>query len=346
MTKSTFNKFILISSVLISAFSFISCKEKEASKKEVVVYAYDSFAGEWGAAKQIEQKFLEATGLTVQIVNCGDSVEAYTKALAEKDDPWADVILGIDNNLISKARESGLLEAYKPNGADALVAGLEEELGGDWILTPFDYSHFAIIYDSESGIRKPESLQDLTSSEYHQKIILMDPRSSTPGLGFFAWTVSVFGEGQELIDFWKALRPNVLAMTSGWSEGWGMFENSEAPLVISYTTSPAYNAEYDDNWRDQALIFEQGHVQQVEGLGLIKNAKNPEGAKAFIDFMITEAAQEELLFTQWMYPANKNVALPESYTKAAPVATKTLRTDSAKTQALLDSVMEEFFKKY
>ena len=337
--KIKFFKINFIFMVALAALNFFSCAKNDERSKEVVVYTYDSFAGEWGAAPAIKEKFEKSSGLTLTFVDCGDAVQAYTKALGEKENPNADVVLGLDNNMLHKIRKDNFFEIYKPNGAENLNASLQEELGGDWLLTPYDYSYFAMIYDSESGIKKPASLEDLTSSEYKKKIILMNPETSSPGLGFLSWTVSVFGDGQELLDYWAALKENILTMTSGWSEGWGMFESGEAPLVISYTTSPAYNVEYEKNYRDQALIFDQGHIQQVEALGLAKNAPNKKGGKAFIDFMISQDAQEELLFTQWMYPANSNVELPDSYREAAPLAKTTLKTDSEKTENVLESVM-------
>jgi ABC-type thiamine transport system substrate-binding protein len=54
---------------------------------------------------------------------------------------------------------------------------------------------------------------------------------------------------------------------------------------------------------------------------------------------ISEEAQKELLFTQWMYPSNTKVALPESYVKAAPVPSLTLPTYSEATDAVMDEVM-------
>ena len=339
------NLFISILSVLsiitVLGFSGCSKSEKKAQdSKEVTVYTYDSFAGEWGPAAEIAQKFTEETGYTVNFVDCGDAVQAYTRALQEKDNAKADVILGIDNILASSAVESGLLEEYMPKDADKIIPEeIKAELGEGWYLTPFDYSHFAMIYDTESSVPCPSSLADLTSAVYEKKIILMDPRTSTPGLGFLAWTVSEFGTGEELENFWKELKPNVLTMTSGWSEGWGMFLEGEAPLCISYTTSPAYNVEYEDEDRYAAVIFAEGHVQQVEGYGLIKNAPHKEAAEAFMDFMISEAAQNALPLTQWMYPVNKNVVLPESYNKAAPVPEITLPTDSEAVESVLDKVI-------
>ena len=72
----------------------------------------------------------------------------------------------------------------------------------------------------------------------------------------------------------------------------------------------------DEGNQYKALRFSDGHVRQIEGACILQNCKNLEGAKLFIDFLITEEAQNVIPLTQWMFPANKNVELPESY-KAA-----------------------------
>ena len=339
MKKYTF-KFLIV--FIILSFSVIiptfAKSKKNSRANQVIVYTYDSFAGEWGPGPELAAKFKKATGYEVIFVDCGDAVQAFNRTLSEKDKPQADVVLGIDNNLCQKALDSDILKSYKPKNADkVLVAGLKEQLGDDWYLTPYDYSHFAIIYDTKSNIEAPECLEDLTKDIYRKKIILMDPRTSTPGLGFASWTVAVFGDSYP--SYWTSLKDNILSMTPGWSAGWGMFTSGEAPLVVSYTTSPAYTYQEEGSDRYKALIFDDGHVMQVEGYGLIKNAHNEKGAKVFMDFMLTEEAQETFLFTQWMYPSNKNVEIPESYKIASPIPEKTLKTDSQSTSQAVDQII-------
>ena len=99
----------------------------------------------------------------------------------------------------------------------------------------------------------------ITKSEYAKKLILMDPRTSTPGLGFAAWTIAVFGSDYE--SYWQKLKPAVLTMASGWSSGYGLFTKGEAPLVVSYVTSPAYHIYADKTNRYRALVFSEGHVE-------------------------------------------------------------------------------------
>lgn len=320
---------------LITVVSFGSCAKDKPSatsssrEKEVIVYAYDSFVSEWGPGDSIIEKFEKASGYKLTFVDCGDAAHVLSRAVAEKNNVQADVILGIDNNLAEKARRENVLASYKPKNADSIIpTDFSNALGGDWILTPFDYSHFAIIYDTESNVPAPTSLADLTSPEYKRKLIIMDPRTSTPGLGFAAWTVAIFGD--EFESFWKNLVPSILTMSPSWSSGYGLFTNGEAPLALSYVTSAAYHIEYDDTERYVPLIFDEGHILQIEGAGITKGAPNFDGAKAFMDFLITVECQETLPLTQWMFPVNAEVQLPDSYKKLPSQPNKTLSVDSQK----------------
>ncbi len=338
-------KFVIFSAVCLAAL-LCGCKGKQEQKssvsperlKEVVAYTYDSFAGEWGPGPELCKKFAERTGLTLILIDCGDAIQALNRAILEKDAVQADVIIGIDNNTAEQARGAGILAPYTPKDADKIVdAALQHEIDDSGCITPYDFGHFAMIYDTQSNVPPPSSLEDLTRDIYRKKIILMDPRTSTPGLGFVAWTVSSLG-ARHIEDYWKRLAPNILTMTAGWSEGWGMFLEGEAPLVVSYTTSPAYNVEYENTDRYITLLFDEGHVRQVEGYALLKGALNPEGAKQLMDFLISTEAQETLPLTQWMYPANSEVPLPRCYLEAAPLPRTTLTTDSAASAQAVDIV--------
>lgn len=317
------------------SFVFASGDKENSSESEVVVYAYDSFLSEWGPGPEIEALFEAETGYELTMISCGDAAQVLSRIVLEKDKPYADVAIGIDNQLYENAAKQDVFMPYKPANFDEIVPA-ELALGLENLLTPFDWSYFALIFDSESGLEAPKSLSDLTNPIYNKKIILMDPRTSTPGLGFVTWTLAVFGD--KYLDFWKALKPNILTMAPGWDAGYGLFTSGEAPLVISYTTSAAYHVEYDGTDRYEALIFEQGHPVQVEGAGILKNAPNKKGAEAFIDFLISQKAQNALPLTQWMYPINENVILPASY-NSAPKAETVLSVDNALISDAVENIM-------
>ena len=136
-----------------------------------------------------------------------------------------------------------------------------------------------------------------------QKIAIQDPRTSTPGLGLLLWVKSVYGD--KAGDAWAKLKGRVLTVTPGWSEAYGLFTKGEAPMVLSYTTSPAYHMVAESSERYQAAAFEDGHYLQIEGAGITTTGvKNPLSEK-FIAFMTGPGFQDVIPETNWMFPAGK-----------------------------------------
>lgn len=325
---------LFLLSILVIPFFAFGSREKTQRENEVVIYAHDSFVAEWGPGPALVELFQEKTGYTVTLISVGDAGEVLPRAVLEKKSPRADVLIGIDSIQLPQALAADVLLSYKPAQTDNLFT--QTVVDPNWFLTPYDWSYFAFMYDSTSSVLPPQNLSDLTKSEYAKKIILLDPRTSSPGRGFVAWTVAVFGK--DYLEFWKKLKPNILTMAPGWSTGYGLFTSAEAPLVISYTTSAPYHLEYEDTDRYKALIFPEGHITQVECAGIVKGAKNEKGAKAFMDFLISDEAQQVLPLTQWMYPANKNTVLPPSY-KSAPFANTVLSVPTAEVSKAVTEVM-------
>lgn len=300
----------------------LSCAKKEEA--ELTVYTYDSFVADWGAGPKLGQLFEKETGIKVKFVSKGDGGQVLSAAILEKKDPKADILLGLDNQLGPKALEAELLRPYEAKGLGGLAPWLRFDPSKR--LTPFDYGHFAIIWDSAKLKNPPASLEALTGPEYAKKLILMDPRTSTPGLGFLAWTKAVYGPAWK--DYWKRLAPSILTMTPGWDTGYGLFTSGEAPLVISYATSPAYHLENDKTERYKALEFPEGHPVQIEAAGILKGARHPRNAELFLDFLLSPEAQAELPLTQYMYPVTPGTKLPASFSLAL-VPAKTLGLDTA-----------------
>ena len=147
------NKFAKIFLLSITTLTFIglftSASKKNARTNEIVVYTYNSFSGEWGAGPEIARLFEQKTGIKVTYAEIGDSGQILSKAILEKKKPYADVLVGLDNYSAEKAAKSKVLINYKPANADSLIPSeLTQKLNGSankWMLTPYDYSHFAFV---------------------------------------------------------------------------------------------------------------------------------------------------------------------------------------------------------
>lgn len=330
MKKNLF--FFLVLSLSLVAFAMGT---REANDNRVVVYAYDSFTSEWGPGPELEKRFEAETGYDLEFVTFNDAPNILTQAIAEGKNCPADILLGIDNFLYFQAKEADILKAYKPKNASR-ISSQELIFDKDFLLTPYDYGYFAFMYDTTSKLAAPKSLEDLCDERFTKSVVIMDPRTSTPGQGLLMWTRAVYGD--RYLDFWKKFKPSILTMSPGWSAGYGLFTAGEAPLALSYSSSEAYHVLYDKTNRYKALVFDEGHIMQVEGLGLMKTAHNEKGAKAFIDFMLSESAQAVLPETQWMYPVALEAILPSSYMNVA-VPKKVLKI-SEDPQHLIDALIE------
>jgi thiamine transport system substrate-binding protein len=310
-----------------------------AEEQELVIYAYDSFVAEWGPAPKVIPIFEQKYGVKVTVLSVGDAGQVLNRAILEKEDPQADILVGIDNNLLARALEEEVLQPYRSPQLGVVPERLRFDASSS--VTPFDYGYFAFVYDSEKLSDPPASLEELTAPRFRKKVIVEDPRTSSPGLGLLLWTVAVYGEGY--LDYWSRLKPNLLTITDGWDSAYGLFTSGEAPLVLSYTTSPAYHVEVENTERYRALIFGEGNYLQIEGMGIVRGARHPELARKFIDFTLSPEFQAEIPLTNWMYPVNPAVKTPDSF-RFAPQPQRPLSLDAAEIRRNQERWISEWVK--
>ncbi|TDK34414.1 thiamine ABC transporter substrate binding subunit [Rhizobium deserti] len=280
----------------------------DAQQKTLTVYTYESFTSEWGPGPKVKEAFEKACACTLNFVSVADGVALLTRLKLEGDKTDADVALGLDTNLISEAKATNLFEAH---GLDTTAVKVPGNYSDNTFI-PYDYSHFAVVYDTQSIKNPPKSLKDLVEGDPSQKIVIEDPRTSTPGLGLLLWVKSIYGD--KAPEAWSKLKGRVLTVTPGWSEAYGLFTKGEVPMVFSYTTSPAYHLVEEKTDRYRAASFSEGHYIQIEVAGLLKTASDKDLARQFLKFMVSPAFQDVIPTTNWMMPATKTSApLPEAF---------------------------------
>lgn len=335
-------KFYLIVVALFAttlALSASGTKENsQTMSNEITVYAYDAFCGDWGPGQKVVEAFQEKTGITVNLISSGDAIEMLTKVELEKSNPMADVVIGISDDMAMKAYNSELFESYD----SPILKDIPEFLQFDNQnrLLPFDYGNFAFVYDSEKIEKSdlPTSLEALTDPKYKDKVLLIDPRTSSVGLGLLIWSREVFGDNY--LTWWDKMRENALTITEGWSSAYGMFTSGEAPITLSYTTSPVYHVMYEDTTRYQTIIFEEGHSATIEGVGLLKSSDNKALAKQFIDFLLSDA-QLDIASANSMYPTNLATDLPSAF-DWAPKPEITLSLEASDIENNLDTWLTQW----
>ena len=265
----------------------------------LTVMTYDSFATEWGPGPAVEKAFEATCACDLVWQTAGDGAALLARVRLEAGKGDADVLLGLDTSLTADAAATGLFAPHGTVGAFDLPVAWD-----DPIFVPYDWGWFAMVYDKTRLAVPPASFEALAVSDL--RIVIQDPRSSTPGLGLLLWVKAAYGDRAPAI--WTGLADNIVTVTEGWSEAYGLFLAGEADMVLSYTTSPAYHliAENDDS--KAAGLFTDGHYLQVEVAARRASADQPALADQFLAFMQTPSFQSLLPTTNWMYPA---VALPQ-----------------------------------
>lgn len=261
----------------------------------LTVYAYDSFVADWGPGPAVEKGFEAECGCDLKFVAGGDGAALLARLLLEGEGTTADVVLGLDTSLTATAAATGL---FAPRPASTARFALPVAWT-DPIFVPYDWGWFAFVYDRTRIDTVPADFEELAASDL--RIIIEDPRSSTPGLGLLLWVKAAYGDGAAAI--WQGLADNIVTVTPGWSEAYGMFLEGEADMVLSYTTSPAYHliAEGDDT--KAAAAFAEGHYLQVEVAAKVSTTRNGDLADRFLTFLTSDAVQSVIPETNWMYPA-------------------------------------------
>ncbi|MEL0438467.1 thiamine ABC transporter substrate binding subunit [Phycobacter sp. K97] len=302
-----------------------------AETPELTVYTYDSFVSDWGPGPAVEAAFEEVCGCDLKLVGAGDGAALLARVKLEGARSDADVVLGLDTNLTAAAKDSGLFAAH------SVTADYDLPIAwGDDTFVPYDWGYFAFVHNADADV--PGDFKSLAASD--TKIVIQDPRSSTPGLGLLMWVKAAYGDEAPAI--WEGLSDNIVTVTKGWSEAYGMFLEGEADMVLSYTTSPAYHLIAEEDAGKAAASFAEGHYMQVEVAGKLAASDQPELADQFLQFMVSDAFQSIIPTTNWMYPAVTPAGgLPKGFeTLITPEKSLLLPADEA--AAVRDAALDEW----
>lgn len=271
----------------------------------LTVLTYDSFTAEWGPGPAIKTGFEAICGCRVAYVTAPDGAALLARTRLEAARTDTDVVLGLDTSLTAAAAQTGLFAPHETTAPNDLPVPFADPL-----FVPYDWGWFAFVYDTGKLATPPVSFEALAASDV--KILIQDPRASTPGLGLLMWIEAAYGARAGAI--WEGLADNIVTVTPGWAESYGLFLAGEADMVLSYTTSPAYHLIAENDPTKAAAPFSEGHYLQIEVAGLLASSDQAALGRAFLAYLGSDEVQALLPVTNWMYPAHTPAAgLPEGF---------------------------------
>ena len=323
---------------VLAAAAFTFALTGAVAAETLTVYTTDSFVQEWGPGGRIEANFEAVCDCDLEFVAAGDGAALLGRLQLEGDGTDADVVLGLDSNVMAAAAASGI---FAPHGVETG----DVDVPGGWTddtFLPFDWGYFAFVYDKTRLAEAPGSFEELAAAPEDVTVVIQDPRSSTPGLGLLLWVKKVYGDDAEA--YWERLAPRIVTVTKGWSEAYSMFLDGEAMMALSYSTSPAYHAIAEEDPSKAAASFEEGHYMQIEVAAKLASTDQPALADRFMSFVLEDGFQGVIPTGNWMYPAKIPAeGLPEAF--AAPVDPATaLFYAPEEAQAARDAALAEWLE--
>lgn len=314
--------------VVVAIAAAVLLRDGGGGSDEVVLVTHSSFH----VSDDVKREFETSSGLRLRTLQTGDAGEALTRALLTAGNPEGDVLFGVDSNLLSRALEGDLFEAYESPGLESIEPELV--LDEEHRVTPIDRGDVCLNYDRgwfrERDIAPPRSIADLTRPQYEGLLVVENPATSTPGLAFMLATIARYGESGWL-DYWRRLRENDVLVVDGWERAYNVEFSGSAgkgtrPIVVSYASSPPAEVIFRKPRPKQAptAVVGDGCFRQIEFAGVLRGADNEDGAQKLIDFLLSKPFQEDIPLSMFVFPVVQDAKLPREFVDFAGKAERPL----------------------
>jgi iron(III) transport system substrate-binding protein len=262
--------------------------------------------------------------------------------MAEKNNPKADMIMGLAASSLLLFKGAGLLEAYQPKGSEALKANFRSS-DGSW--TGQDAFLGVICFNTvegrKAGVSLPRSWKDLLDAKYKDKIVMPHPASSGTGYLTVAAWMQVMGE-QAAWAFMDGLHQNIAVYTHSGSAPCVQAAKGERVIGISFDMRSA--SEKSKGAPLETVSPVEGIGWDMEAFAIVKGTKNLAVVKKIADWAASREANEiySKYYAVVAHPAVKN--FPPNYPPDAEA--RMAKVDFQKMADDRERVLKEWSRRY
>jgi iron(III) transport system substrate-binding protein len=331
---------LAIGAILGLAMACATALPAAAQKTELTIYT----ALENDQLAPFKQS-IEAAVPDVSVVWVRDSTGVITaRFLAEKDNPRADMVMGLAASSLLLFEKMNLLETYKPAGVDALKPAYRDS-NEPYTWTGMDAFIGVICFNTaEAGkakITAPTSWKDLTKAEYKGQLVMPHPASSGTGYLTVAAWLQTMGE-PEAWKFMDALHENMAVYTHSGSAPCVQAAKGERVAGIALDMRGA--SEKTKGAPLEIIVPKEGVGWDMEAVAIVKGTKKLAAAKKVADWSATKGANElySKTYAAVAHPDVKNI--PQNY---PPTAEKGMvKNDFAWMAENRERILAEWAKRY
>ncbi len=231
-------------------------------------------------------------GLDVSVLPLAAAGELQTRIRTEKASPKADIFIGGSSEFHDPLGKEGLTVAYQSPNASSVDAKYKDPNGfwTGWYLGIFGFVFNTDRLTKELAGKKPTTWDDLLDPMWKGKLVLPDPVKTGGGYIFLATQVFRFNRDEaKAMDFMKKLHANIAQYIA------------TSPQAIQLVGQGQFVGA--PNWSHDILTA-KGQGQPVDlavpsdtgfeigAVSIVKGGPNTEGAKKFVDWVLTKEAGE------------------------------------------------------
>ncbi len=233
--------------------------------------------------------FKDKTGVDVTCLEMS-SGEALERIRAEKDNPQGDVLFGTTNLSHVNLAAEDLTAPYKGDGWNLLPAGPLKDPDGRWTGFYYGVIGFACSPErlAEIGAACPSSWEDLLDPKFKGEVVIASPAASGTSYTTLSGLAQLKGVDGGF-EFWKQMDANIAQYTESGSAPAKMVAAGEYAVGIAFAHD--IQVQQDNGLPVEIGFPSEGTPYEIGGISIIKGAKNEAAAKAWVDYVFSEAFQ-------------------------------------------------------
>jgi len=254
-------------------------------------------AGPGGLADALAEAFQAETGITVNVFQ-GTTGQVMARLEAEESNPQADVVVSASWGSALDMQERGLLMEYlSPNAAEVPDTLKHSHYTAQGI------SALAMVWNSQSGTPRPDEWADLTDPAYRDLVTMPDPAQSGSAFDLIAGLEASMGDAAW--DLLAGLAANDMIVPGPNAAALNPVLQGAKAVVFGAVDYISYGQAASGE-TIEVIVPASGTVIAPRPMMILQSTSQPDAAKAFVDFVLSDAGQQ-LVAATWMMPARADV---------------------------------------
>ncbi|MBV8085414.1 MAG: ABC transporter substrate-binding protein [Chloroflexi bacterium] len=256
-------------------------------------------------ATALGDQFTKNTGVKVNLFQ-GDTGTILAKLDAEKARPQADIVVLADWSAGQQMAQEGQLLPYIPPTAKTVPAQFKDP-GGAFVAQ--GETVVAIAYNTDKVTTPPTEWDDLLQPQWKDKLTMPDPSGSGTAYEFLATFLKMRGDAGW--QYFNQLKANGLIVPGTNAKALDPVTSGSRYAMIGAADHTTL-ASIASGEKLKLVYPKSGTIMSPRPLVILKSTKNPDAAKAFLDFVMSDAGQK-IVAQYWVTPARPEIPVRDGH---------------------------------